>query len=267
MTLHSFHMADKDTVRDYLNRERVYSAYMLGDLDDEHWHHCEFYGAGPAAENSVAGLVLRYTGFSPNLLVLSGEPAPVEALLLSFDRTDPVYVTATDTNYPVFQQFYNTPEARHMWRMAFDTSTDLTQYEGEAVHLQGPADTARVKALFQQAGPEAGIFFTAEQVNGGAFYGIFSDGQLVAVAGTHIVSANESVAAVGNVYTRPAYRGRGFAGQCTAATTRHLVERGIRTIVLNVKQQNSIAIKVYEKLGYARVLPFWEGSAIPRQAS
>ena len=44
-------------------------------------------------------------------------------------------------------------------------------------------------------------------------------GALVAVAGTHLVSDTYGVAAIGNVFTHPDYRGRGYATLATGAVT------------------------------------------------
>jgi RimJ/RimL family protein N-acetyltransferase len=258
------HLTDKALVRRFLNRDRVYSAYMLGDLDDALWQHCAFYAAVTPSSPEATGLVLRFTGFTPNLLVLAGDAQAVEALLMAAPDDQPVYFTATEPLYPIFQQHYTTPDSRHMWRMAWQEGSDLLPYTGGAVHLTGAEGIRLIAELFRQVDGSAGVFFTPEQVNDCAFFGVLDGDRLVAVSGTHVVSTRESVAAVGNILTLPAYRGRGYATQCTAATTHYLAESGIQTIVLNVNQDNRTAIRIYEKLGYGRALPFWEGPGIPR---
>jgi predicted GNAT family acetyltransferase len=97
------------------------------------------------------------------------------------------------------------------------------------------------------------------QVTQGVFYGIEQDGQLISVAGTHLVSDVYSVGAVGNVMTHPDHQCRGYATHTTYAVCAELVRRGIKTIVLNVRQDNVPAIRVYEKLGFVRYCPFYEG--------
>ncbi len=47
----------------------------------------------------------------------------------------------------------------------------------------------------------------------------------------------------------------------TGAVVAELLQRGIETIVLNVSQDNAIAIALYERLGFRRVCPFFEGPA------
>ena len=95
----------------------------------------------------------------------------------------------------------------------------------------------------------------------GAFHGLWENGQLLAVAGTHLVAPTEDVAAVGNVYTRRDRRGRGLAAAVTSAVVDELLRMRIRTIVLNVNQSNAAAIRVYERLGFRRHCSYFEGLA------
>jgi len=96
-------------------------------------------------------------------------------------------------------------------------------------------------------------------VTQGVFYGVEQAGQLISVAGTHLVSDAYSVGAVGNVMTHPDHRGHGYATLATRAVCAELIQRGIKTIVLNVRQDNAPAIRVYEKLRFVRYCPFYEG--------
>ena len=124
-----------------------------------------------------------------------------------------------------------------------------------------PAYIAQINALFVMGG---GLAFSPAQVKLGVFYGVLHTGALAAVAGTHLVSERTGMAAIGNVFTHPDYRGRGYATLATAAVAGALRRRGIRTVVLNVAQDNAPALHVYEKLGFARYCPFWEGPATKR---
>src|SRR5439155_19334107 len=99
----------------------------------------------------------------------------------------------------------------------------------------------------------------------GVFCGIREGEDLIAVAGTHLVSAAESVGAVGNIYTRRDRRGRGLATQTTAAVVAELRRLGIATIVLNVSRTNVPAVRVYERLGFRRYCDYFEGRATGRQ--
>ena len=108
--------------------------------------------------------------------------------------------------------------------------------------------------------------FTPEHMEHNVFYGVFEDGQLVAAAGTHLVSRTYGVAAVASVYTTPRCRGRGYGTAATSAVVRDLVRQGIRDIVLTVGQENDGAIRIYERLGFRRHCTIVAGPArrLPR---
>jgi len=80
------------------------------------------------------------------------------------------------------------------------------------------------------------------------------------VAGTHLVSYSYRVAAVGDVLTHPDQRRQGHATAVTNAVVAELLRQGIQDIVLNVKQANTGAIRIYERLGFAIHCPFLEGT-------
>ena len=79
------------------------------------------------------------------------------------------------------------------------------------------------------------------------------------------VQSPASIAAVGNVLTRLAYRGRGMATSCTSAVTEAALEQH-RDVVLNVRHDNAPAVAVYDRLGYRTHGTFLEGPAVRRAA-
>jgi predicted GNAT family acetyltransferase len=117
----------------------------------------------------------------------------------------------------------------------------------------------KLEELYAYGGGDA---FRQRSLELGVFYGVFDDERLVSVAGTHIVSECERIAALGNVMTHPAYRGRGLATMATGAVCDELLDRGIEMIGLSVSRSNEAAIRVYEKIGFNRHVPFYEGTAV-----
>ncbi|MFZ8968687.1 MAG: GNAT family N-acetyltransferase, partial [Ilumatobacteraceae bacterium] len=78
-----------------------------------------------------------------------------------------------------------------------------------------------------------------------------------AVAGTHVLSDDHGVAAIGGVFTIEEYRGRGYARMLTSAVASTLLDR-VTTIGLNVATSNVAARAVYESLGFSAVLSYEE---------
>jgi ribosomal protein S18 acetylase RimI-like enzyme len=123
------------------------------------------------------------------------------------------------------------------------------------------ADDLKQIELLYACGHGGGISFSPFQLETGFFRGIRHDGDLVAMAGVQVVSHHESVAAVGNVFTRPDCRGQGLAQIVTSAVVAALLDAGIRTIGLNVERTNTAAIRAYEAIGLRSHLNYYEGVA------
>ena len=126
-TWHVQRLQSKRTIRNFLERDRGYGAYALGDLEAPHWDVCEFFGV-KALDNvpdEPQSLVLRYYGFETPLLVVFGESAGVEVALAQILDEHDVYFTASEALYPLLAPYYNLPDSRHMWRRAVPCSPTL----------------------------------------------------------------------------------------------------------------------------------------------
>ena len=167
-----------------------------------------------------------------------------------------VYLTCLAGHLPMIRRFYDWDEMIPMWRMVLQPAS-FRPVPGDCLRLM-PGHTGQLTELFALGGGDA---FNAAQLEQGVFYGILAEGQLVATAGTHLVSPTYSVAAVGNVFTHPDHRGQGYATVTTSGVVAELLKLGIRDIVLNVSQANADAIRIYERLGFERCCPFLEGVA------
>lgn len=122
-------------------------------------------------------------------------------------------------------------------------------------------DSGELERLFA-SGDGGGIAFAPFQLDSGFFRGIRRDGELVAAAGVQVVSCNEGVAAVGNIFTRPEFRGRGLAQVVTSAVVAALRAVGIPEIGLNVVDSNTAAVRAYERIGFRTCFRYYEGPTV-----
>jgi predicted GNAT family acetyltransferase len=83
------------------------------------------------------------------------------------------------------------------------------------------------------------------------------DGRIVSVAGVHVLSRQHRVAALGNVATNAAFRGRGLGRVVCAALCKDLVAIA-DPVGLNVLSSNAAAISLYEQLGFVRIAQYEE---------
>ena len=244
----------KSQILAYLETDRSYAAYAIGDLEPSMFEQSTWAGAEKAGR--LQALVLHFRGLKWPALFLMGETDGLRAILEHVLCPERVYFTCRAEQLAMTHDFYAWDEVIPMWRMVLQPAR-FRPVIGDCVRL-GPAHSNQLAELYAFGGGDA---FSPTQVQHGVFYGVLSDGQLVAAAGTHLVSPTYGVAAVGNVFTHPDYRGRGYGTVTTSAVVAELVELGMRDIVLNVSQDNAIAVHIYERLGFARYCPFLEGAA------
>jgi ribosomal protein S18 acetylase RimI-like enzyme len=255
-------LTDKTAIRAFLSQDRALTAYALGDLDDAFWPDSIFYGA--SLDGQLVSVVLVYRGLNPAVLTAFGDPEGVRAVFAQQPLPEEIYYLFPPEMEGVLTEAYETPNSQREWRMVLDPRS--FSFVREHVERLGPEHAAELAALYRQAADpgEEIVAFSPWQIEHGVFYGAREGGQLVSAAGTHVWSRAEGVVAIGNVFTVPEYRGRGYAGRCTAAVTEDALAAGLSSIVLNVRQDNGPAIRLYQRLGYRLYSVLLEGPGLMR---
>lgn len=242
----------------YLRQVAPLHLYELGDLDDFFWPYTTWYAHRCNGHIQQAALV--YSGVTPPVL-LALTPSPVDemaALLRSMLPFLPkqVYTHLSGDLVDVFAENYDiTLHGPHDKMILVDPAV-LNSVDTSNVIPLFPNDLDRLTALYQISYPNNA--FDARMLETGCFFGLEHEGALVSVAGIHVYSQQYRVAALGNVTTHPAYRGRGAALAVCAKLGQTLQTRGIEHIGLNVKADNQTAIACYQKLGFEYVATYTE---------
>jgi ribosomal protein S18 acetylase RimI-like enzyme len=252
-------IADRTQIRNILETDRPWAAYALGDLAPGLFEQSQWF----CMSGRMPALALVFRAFARPVLFTLGEPDGVRAILDEIGDEPELYLSIRSEILPFIKSRYDVRDEMAMWRMVLDpTRPRLAPAEG-VVRL-GPADLERLQQLYADGEPtgEAPGFFTASMLEQGVYCGVFEGEALVAAAGTHLVVPSEGVGAVGNVYTRRDRRGQGLAARVSGVVAGELLRMGLRTIVLNVAQDNGAAIRAYERVGFARYCAFFEGVAV-----
>ncbi len=248
-------LTDKSEILAYLEADRLYTAYAIGDLEPGMFEQCTWAGAEKAGR--LQALALYFRGLKLPALLLMGDTDGLQAILeegaLYPERA---YLTCRTEHLAMIRDFYAWEEMTKMWRMVLPLAR-FQPVAGDCIRL-GFAHSDQLTELYALG---EGNAFGPSQVQHGVFYGFFSNGRLVAAAGTHLISSTYGVAAVGNVFTHPDCRGRGYGTASAGAVVAELLRLGIRDIVLNVGQGNAVAVDIYERLGFEHYCPFLEGPA------
>ena len=241
-----YRLTNKSEIRRRLNIDREWSLYALADLDDGMFEHCDWWGL-------PGGLALVFRAIAIRPIFVLGDVISTKKLLAALPETTG-YLNLKAHQLEAAEGIYRYRERHEMRRMFLDT---FQPRSGVAEPLS-VEDCSDIQHLYA-SGDGGGIAFAPFQLRTGFFRGIRHDGELVAVGGVQVASRNEGVAAVGNIFTRPDYRGQGLAQTVTSAVVMVLREAGIQTIGLNVENTNTAAIRAYERVGFRTHLTYSEG--------
>jgi GNAT superfamily N-acetyltransferase len=243
-------LTNKQEIRTILRRDPVWGVYALGDLAPPMFAKTLWFGPDLA-------LVLHDYGTS--ILFAAGAASVREAL----DHvTWPVHLQVQRDALEEIALHAHVEGVREMWRMAWQGPPEGGRHIDLAHPVRlGADDVPSLRRLYADgdATGEAPDFFFPSMVTDGVFFGVYENKELVAAAGTHLWSSEESVAAIGNVYSRRDCRGRGLGRRVTGAVL-HALNR-IETIGLNVRADNDRALHLYESLGFVRHCQFYEARA------
>jgi ribosomal protein S18 acetylase RimI-like enzyme len=241
---------DKALLRSFLERDRLYAAYAICDLEEREFSRTR-WGVALDGDAPVA-VVLEYNGPTPQPLFAMGREDGVAVILRDLIRPRIAYVATPATLIPAIETAYRVDPGPAMVRMWVDRA-HFRPYPATVQRLLG-AEIGDLNRLYQLG---FASWLPSAAISDGVYYGLRVNGQLVSAAGTHVVSGAARLAVVGNVLTHADYRGRGFATAVTGAVTADLL-RTCDQVVLNVRADNPPALSAYRRLGYMEHVRFEE---------
>lgn len=260
--LPQIHIDERAPVADtraFLERDRLMAAYALADLDPASGDRARWWLARREGEAVACVLVVEMLPFRP--CFATGDSEALVEIFREAIKEPRIIVAAPIPARLAIESVYRFDRCDRMQRMAVDLGTFRPRVAHTAVRL-GPDHLDDVLDLYGNASRS---YFTTQRLEREIYFGVYSGRSLVSAAGTHVRSTGLAIAAVGNVLTRLAYRGRGLATTCTSAVTEAALEQH-RDVVLNVRHDNGPAVAVYTRLGYRTHAPFIEGPAVRRAA-
>jgi ribosomal protein S18 acetylase RimI-like enzyme len=257
---------DRALLRAFLERDRLFAAYAICDLDEREFGKTR-WGVSRAAGEPIA-VALEYSGPTPQPLFVMGRLDGITAILRDVIRPRIAYCAALPESMPAISQLYRVEPGPSMVRMVVDR--DRFQPFPADVQRLTALDSGALNRLYQVG---FASWLPAAAVANGIYYGMRVGGKLVAAAGTHVISPTARLGVVGNVLTHADHRGRGYATAVTGAVTAELL-RACDQVVLNVRSDNPPAMAAYRRLGYVehvrfeerlihRIGPPWAGIVAP----
>jgi RimJ/RimL family protein N-acetyltransferase len=241
---------DRVLLREFLERDRLFAAYAICDLEDREFARTRWGVA--YAGGAVVALGMEYSGLTPQPLFVIGRADGIDAVLRDVLRPRAAYVAARVESMPAVEAHYRVDPGPQMVRMWVDRTT-FRPFAATASRLV-PVESGELNRLYQLG---FASWLPASAISEGVYYGIRIGGRLIAAAGTHVVSPTARLGVVGNVLTHIDHRGRGYATAVTGAVTEELL-RTCDEVVLNVRADNPPALQAYRRLGYAELVRFEE---------
>ncbi|MGA7625999.1 MAG: GNAT family N-acetyltransferase [Candidatus Acidiferrales bacterium] len=219
--------------------EQAATTTKLQVLDNPIWHALTTLQRRSAERNELAAR------FPPEVTLLAGMAHSTSEAWDSLARLL--------RGSPAAVFFAETPSLPDGWK-AIDGSPSV-QMICKKAEIPGEDDLSSIKTLGAKDNPEMlalakltkpGPFGTRTHELG-EYIGIRESGRLAAMAGErlHLQGYTE----VSAVCTHPDSQGRGYAGRLMSILTRKILQRGEMPI-LHVRQDNTSAIRLYEKLGF-----------------
>ena len=249
-------VTDPQELMTFSANDRGAHLYSLVDLEEPFWSVSRWFRRGDAVVGVVATPsdgVITATGVSTRdpagSLVLLGEVAahlPAGLML-----TGPIGLGAELARHRDVRA-----HGRHMKYELVDRAWLPDAAVDDRIRPLGPADLDRLLALY--AVEPGAAFFLPSMLGDDSFVGIEDrSGELLAAAGTHVLSTAQRLAALGSIFVRPDHRGRGLGRAVTVGVIRRVVDR-CDVIGLNVEAANAPARAIYESLGFAPILDYDE---------
>lgn len=252
---------DRAEIEALLRADPALHVYELGDLDDFFWPYTTWY-----ADPRRRAVALLYTGTELPTLLAIAPPADTPALRALLGGLGPVLPRRFDAHLTggvadVLTADYACVDPGKHLKMALTDAARLASVDTAAVRPLTTADRDDLLDLYATSYP--GNWFDPRMLETGQYVGLCRGGRLVAVAGVHVFSRAQQVAALGNIATRPDHRGEGLATAVSAALCRRLLE-SVSTIGLNVKADNAAALACYHRLGFTPVATYTEATFTAR---
>ncbi len=242
-------ITDHELLERYLRRDTALNIYLLGDLDDFFWPHTTWYGLCSGDEVQALALLYRPSGLPTLIVLINGDMRPAFELLaaLAPDLPDKVYAHLTPGLDEALATNFDRDNHGDHFKMILRYPAKLALAPSRQSVQLTIEDETEIAAFYRASYP--GNWFDSRMLETGHYWGIRIDNQLVAAGGVHVYSQRYRVAALGNIATHPDFRGRGLAGDVTAAICTGLLNT-VAEIGLNVKADNNAAISCYRRLGF-----------------
>jgi ribosomal protein S18 acetylase RimI-like enzyme len=243
-------ITDRKEIQKFLLQDPYLHIYEMGDLQDKLFGNITWHAA--VESNVIKALAMVYLTHEPILFLLEDKNPKAAGLLLEriLDKLPgKIYCHLSKGLSGIIEKKYALNRQGNFFKMKLtgDILVDPSIKYSEYTYRMNVNDFETVNAFLKRVNPKA--FFVHGMLDTKKYFCIRKNNEIICMAGVHLYSKEYSVAAVGNIVTDEKYRGKGFAKSVTASLCRDMWDE-VKYIGLNVKTDNTPAIKAYERIGF-----------------
>lgn len=255
--------ATDDEVAAILLRDPVWNCFALADLEPPFRDYSQFPVARQEESSERAVCLLLRHPIIGEVLSPFGNEEGIATILQQVPLPARPLLQVQERHFPLLQHYYRSETNwRSMLRMAIPPASQQsllrTYTPPQSIKQLSMADVPALENFYAQHGNA----FSADLFAQAIFFGAYEGEYIIAAGGTHVLSQTYHLAVLGYILTAPQARKQGLATAITAALVTKLNEQGFSTIVLNVFEDNSPAIRVYQRLGFQTHHRLFTGKAL-----
>lgn len=263
-------LSERASIERFLRRAAPAQIYGLADLDDAFWPDTRWYGTrGADDELDAVCLVLEKLALPIVYAVAPPGDRAALGLVRALGERLPqrFFANLPQGHEVVLGATHEIALAREYAKLWLPDPAGLESFEVAGIERLGLAEADELERFYAERafGPGEHLgFYARYMLELAPWFGLRERGELVCVAGVHVFSERYGVAAIGNVATAPARRGRGLARAVCARLARELAAR-VPLVGLNVATANEAALRCYRALGFREALRY-EEAVLTRRA-
>ncbi len=246
-------ITDMQTIKEFLFKDPYLHLYEIGNLQEKLFHHITWHAAVDAGViKAVSMLYISEKHSQPIFFLLENTDMKAAAAIIEAvkeELPDNFYAHISKSLSAGLKDKYETSQP-HMYdkmKLTGDILLDKNIIYPEHTFRINANDFETVNELLRGVNPSA--FFVPAMLKTGKYFCVRKNAELMSMAGVHFYSTDLGIAAIGNVMTLPQHRGKGYAASVTASLCRDLWKE-VKYIGLNVRSDNTTAIKVYTRMGF-----------------
>jgi len=238
---------NKQRIIEFLKSDIIKHVFALYDIQHDP-EHTRMYAA--FENGNLKGYILTYNATEFPSVVLECEKDAAEKLIEYAPKNQFIMHASLNLLPPIKRKF---PKAKHYvgnWMLV--KKGEASFFKSELIRKLHSEDAQKLAMLVlgREGRSKKTVNRYINWISKMPLYGIFINNELISCASSFLQLPQIWI--IGNVYTQPNHRNKGYATLALSAITEEALKHA-ETAALFVISDNYPAIKIYEKIGYKKI--------------